>query len=209
MKRPFHLVVGGSRGGDDLPYWKNLPNVTRHEFDAFDGTALGHSDHDSFLNVTRSEGGSSLLYPDLELVRDWMYNGDSFANALEVVKRIPVEVIRLDSWCRENFIQPDFISLNIQGSEFAALVGSVDVIDGVLGLQLEMTFVPYYLLQPSLGAVVAWLDRYGFDFHAILSQNKMGRMSRPGVEQLFESHCLWLRRGSNEALDIAQEVYQL
>lgn len=196
-------VVGGSKGGDCLPY--SIPGV-RHEFDALDGIALGNADYDGFLNVTRSEGGSSLLMPDLEQVRDWKYNNSPFVNDLEVVKRIPVRVIRLDNWCIKHSIQPDFISLNIQGGELDALIGATGILRGVLGLQLEVAFVPYYIGQPSFGTIFTWLHHKGFEFNAILTQNKISRMTRE-VDQVFEAHCLWLRKGSTEALDLAAQVY--
>jgi len=202
MEGKLQVVFGGADGESPLKFWDNIgpENIDRHSFDAYWGTALGSSNGTGTLYITRYSGGTSMLQPDEQQVSEWRHpDGSSFAAALQVVERRSVKCVRLDDWCLENRVRPDFINLNVQGCERDVLVGAERVFSGVLGLQLELAFKPYYIGQPDFGDMFAWLKAHGFDLFDIYMPNHIGRMASPvaapnGTGQLFECHTLWLRR---------------
>jgi len=202
MGGKLQLILGGADGESPLHHWDGLGAewVDRHAFDAYWGKALGSVPGAATLNVTRYPGGSSLLLPDARRVSTWRHpDGTPFEAALEIVERRPVERIRLDDWCRGKAVQPDFISLNVQGCETDILVGTGNLLAHVLGLQLEVAFKPYYIDQPDFGTMFIWLRDQGFDFFDLYMPNHIGRMRSlvqgpSGTGQLFEAHTLWLRR---------------
>ncbi|NHQ59238.1 FkbM family methyltransferase [Chlorobium sp. BLA1] len=58
----------------------------------------------------------------------------------------------------------DFIKLDIQGNELNALRGGEIMLKDVLGLEIEIEFLPIYHNQPLFGDVSAYLAKYDFEF---------------------------------------------
>ena len=69
----------------------------------------------AILHITKSSGCSSLLKPNFAELKEYGEEGD-----FEIVKDKEIEVRKLDSIIKRKF---DFINLDIQGSEYDALLG--------------------------------------------------------------------------------------
>ena len=90
------------------------------------------------------------------------------ADALAPVEKRDVETISFDeifSQRRTGTPPPDFLSLDTQGSEYEILEGSASLLDStVLGLQVEVEFVPLYSEQRLFGDIHRLLASHGFYF---------------------------------------------
>lgn len=90
------------------------------------------------------------------------------ADALALVQERQVETISFDeifSQRQSGIPPPDFLSLDTQGSEYEILEGSASLLDStVLGLQVEVEFVPLYSDQRLFGDIHRLLAGHGFYF---------------------------------------------
>ncbi len=111
------------------------------------------------LKLCRHPGGSSLFEPNLELACRYR----SFGEWLEVVERVPVKTVTLDS------VDPirgaDFLKLDIQGAELEALMGAAELLSTILVIECEVNFVQQYVGQPLFAEIELFLRRHGFMFH--------------------------------------------
>jgi FkbM family methyltransferase len=111
------------------------------------------------LKLCRHPGGSSLFEPNLELARRYR----SFGEWLEVVERISVKTVTLDSL--EQIRGADFLKLDIQGAELEALMGATELLSTILVIECEVNFVQQYVAQPLFAEIELFLRRRGFMFH--------------------------------------------
>jgi FkbM family methyltransferase len=114
---------------------------------------------DRELKICRHPGGSSLFEPNLELARRYR----SFGEWLEVVGRVPVKTVTLDSL--EPLHGADFLKLDIQGAELEALIGGSELLSTILMIECEVNFVQQYVGQPLFSEIELLLRRHGFMFH--------------------------------------------
>lgn len=158
---------------------------------------------------TKEPGGSSFFKPNNRLTDRWMYfQGRPFTEILAVADVCELPVTTLASWQKKNQVpEIDFIKLNVQGAELEILKGAGTSLDGVVGLQIEMSFGQTYVGGPLFADLDTFLRDSGFAFFDCLSPNYVGRVASPvrtevrqAVEyfrwpsrQLFEGHFLYLR----------------
>jgi FkbM family methyltransferase len=114
------------------------------------------------LRICRHPGGSSLLEPNFELVRQY----HSYGEWLEVVDRISVNTVTLDSL--EIIRGSDFLKLDIQGAELDALMHATKTLAEILVVECEINFVQQYVNQPLFSEVELFMRRHNFMFHKFL-----------------------------------------
>lgn len=111
------------------------------------------------LHVTRKAECSSLFCPNRELL-------DRFhkASRMDIVARLDVKMADLDSFATDLDIgHVDFMKLDAQGAELAVLEGATSLLsNSVLGLSVEVAFLPIYVNQPLFSAVDTFLRDHGF-----------------------------------------------
>jgi FkbM family methyltransferase len=122
--------------------------------------ALGSATADAEMNVsvTGAEGGeqSSSLLPPSATRKEFPFVG--FRE-----ETIPVRVTRLEEWAAVNNVRPiDFLWLDLQGMELAALEGCGDLLSAVAAIHCEVQNVALYDQAPMYPEVSAWLQRRGF-----------------------------------------------
>jgi FkbM family methyltransferase len=120
--------------------------------------ALGSQNESATLHVTRGSGKSSLLEPDLYIIRQLEKTPEA-ATAWEVSHTVPVDLVRLDDVME---FSPEFMKIDVQGYELEVLKGSVRILKDVLAVEVETAVVPLYLQQPSHSEVTQWLLDHGF-----------------------------------------------
>lgn len=160
------------------------------------------------IYFTKSPGGTSAYIPNIGLTKRWQYgNGDNLGEMLKIESTHNVKVDTLDNWKNDNNIMAvDFIKLNIQGSEFEVLKGSISILDEVVGLQVELSFEDTYLEAPKFADIDPYLRKNGFIFFGMLSGNYVARRDSPvkfplipsgdwhwPARQLFEGHFVYFR----------------
>jgi hypothetical protein len=79
----------------------------------------------------------------------------------EVIK---VEVVPLNTiWDRYSSAPPHFVKIDVQGFEKEILLGMENLLGGVLCIELEASFLPFYVGQPSFQELFEFLHERGFD----------------------------------------------
>ena len=150
--RPIICEANEAAGRAALSAWpaEAKPNLVPHALSNRGGLAK--------LNIARSPAASSLLDPELRRLKPF-----ASASGFEVVEATKVQTTRFDSLSRQlNLPQPDLLRIRAGGAEFDVLRGCGDVLDGVLGIEVQVYFYPLYRKQKLIGDVIDLLDGYGF-----------------------------------------------
>jgi FkbM family methyltransferase len=120
--------------------------------------ALGARNEVRDLYLTRERGRSSLLLPDDKVVSTL---GPEPWTVEEVTK---VEVVPLNTiWDRYSSAPPHFVKIDVQGFEKEILLGMENLLGSVLCIELEASFLPFYVGQPSFQELFEFLHERGFD----------------------------------------------
>ena len=111
--------------------------------------------HVSVVGLSGGEQSSSLLAPTAT------HQEFPFVGFRD--ETIPVKVTRLDEWAVvTNINRVDFLWLDLQGMELAALEGSGDLLSGVSAIHCEVQIIPLYENAPLYPDISRWLQRRGF-----------------------------------------------
>lgn len=157
------------------------------------------------LRLYRNRDCSSLLEADVERARVFGRGG-----YFELDGSTEVETVPLDAAARAHgFADAVFMKLDVQGGELEILESGPELVSrALLGLRIEVEFVPIYLGQPLWADVDGHLRRAGFAPMAFLETRCWRRASAPGNHghgrlhapgQLVHADLLYLREP--EALD--------
>lgn len=150
------LIDVGSMGGTPRKF-KGFEVVsiepdTRDSTDALNYVLYNKSE-DLIFNITKGIGNSSILEPNLELLKRY---GDISRFWIEERKKIPAERVKtLDSIIDK----ADFIKLDTQGSELYILQGAERLLKTVFGVQVEVEFIEAYKNQPLFRDVDKFMSR--------------------------------------------------
>jgi FkbM family methyltransferase len=146
--------------------------------------ALGARKGEATLRMTRDQGKSSLLEPDLaniakfEPIDDW-----------QVVREVPIQVDRLDDLLAGK-PAPDFMKIDVQGYELEVLKGAEATLRDTLALEVEASSVPLYLGQPDVSELTRWLLDRGF---ACIAVKTTGTFGGEGINAV-EFDCFFVNR---------------
>jgi hypothetical protein len=97
----------------------------------------------------------------------------------------PLDVIRIDN--------PDFIKIDIQGSELLALNGASQTLNDCLGLELEVEFSELYKGQSCFGDVDSYLKNLNFELIDFVNLRRWERKHFSDYGQLVFGDALYLR----------------
>lgn len=167
---PLWIVDVGASGGID-PRWNNyssLCNAILFEPDPREykileakhkgnrivlNTALSDRAKDIDFHLCKAQQVSSVYLPNREFLKEF-YNSERF----EVTKTITMKADTLDNQLVINNIHDiDFIKLDTQGYELPILQGSLTTLKNVIGIEVEVEFVPLYCDQPLFSEVDSFL----------------------------------------------------
>ena len=111
------------------------------------GTAMMH------VSSGRSTATSSLLEP--------AEYKEEFPNTIFTQTLVPT--ITLDSWAQQHTISHvDFMWLDMQGGELAALQGATSLLPHVKAIYTEIALTHRYKNNPLLPEITQWLQEHGF-----------------------------------------------
>lgn len=198
------LLDIGSAGGVE-PRWKQITHLTSY---------IGF-EPDSRSNLDTSEAGKYFASYSLIPAAVWKHDGElsiqlcrkpqvsshfqpntAFLGKFprperfDVVDSTSVNASRLDSL---NIEKCDFIKLDIQGGELAALQGGEEVLRKTFGLEVEVEFLDVYQGQPLFGEVCAYLAAQGFEFIDFTNLCRWDRRVRTGFGQCIFGDALFLK----------------
>jgi len=120
--------------------------------------ALGqHKNTKVKLNICKDPGCISIYEPNTEFVDSFYY-----APNMQVTKTIDITLNTLNDVCEQNHIKPDCIKIDTQGYELEILKGSLNILNQVKFLELEVEFNPQYKNQPLFSDIDLFLREKGF-----------------------------------------------
>ena len=168
--------------------------------EAFIGDGETHVFHEN-----NSSGTSSLL-----ALNPATCGGFASLAGLRTVARSPVRTTTLDTLFAAG--EPvDFLKLDIQGFELAALRGAVSLLPRVAMIQSEVEFAPIYAGQPLFSELELFLREHGFDFldfHNPARRAPVVPSGRLRHEQLLWADALFTSRlaGAEDRVLLAQAI---
>jgi FkbM family methyltransferase len=125
--------------------------------------ALALADHagETEFHVNAADATSSLFRPSQRSLER--------IPALRPQSVIRVETMRLDALAAELDLDSrrTFLKIDVQGGEALVLAGARETLDKVVGLVVELSFVPLYADQPLALDVIADLVDRGFEIHDV------------------------------------------
>lgn len=146
------------------------------------------------LNICGIEGMTSLLVPDPAQLA--LFN--LFPIWGEVKNTIPVTTRRLDDIAE--IANMDFLKMDIQGCEREVLSHAKRKLAETVAIQTEVSFVPLYKDQPTLGEMDLALRELGFLPHCFadvkvwpLAPTVVGGQPNRGLRQLLEADMVYVR----------------
>lgn len=150
------------------------------------------------FHLLQKQETSSILRPNLALLSAF-----PMPERFDVIDTIEVAVDTLDNQLTQNDIQDvDFIKLDTQGSELFILQGGLKTLrKPVIGLEIEIEFVPIYRGQPTFSDVDPFVREFGFqmfDMAPVYWKRAIGQKIGGRKGQLIYVEALYLR--SFEAL---------
>ncbi len=237
-KETFLIVDAGAREVDQDPRWRSFP-AERMTFIGFEpdkeeatrlnavsttdgvrrrfvAAGLWSTSGVQELEHNNIGGGSSFLPQNRKITDRWKFENPGEArNARDIffpVKRERMEVVSLADWAASAQIgKIDFLKLNVQGAEKDILIGAGPLLDDILGILVEVSFVESYRDRPMFVDIDSMLRQHGFSFFDLLAHHYVGRSESPIVAQhltvsegklgqlvsswgqLVEGHALYLR----------------
>jgi FkbM family methyltransferase len=147
------------------------------------------------LHICKAPGMTSLLEPDLEILRHF----PGFADWGTVLRTLPVQTRKLDDV--PEAAGADYLKLDLQGGELAVLGGALRLLEQLLVIHIEVQFVPFYKHQPLFAELDQALRSGGFFFHRFTPL--INRVFRPllidgnpyaGLSQQLWSDAVYVKR---------------
>lgn len=167
-------------------------NDCKGSYETYFPYAIGDG-REHILHVCANPGWTSLFQPSAAALECFPY----FKPKARVLRREPVQTRRLDELALDAV---DFLKMDIQGSELAALNSGAAMLRNVAAVQLEMQFVNLYEGQPALGEVDQELRWRGFIPHAFFTLKKwpisplrFGDDATRPFNQLLEADVVYVR----------------
>ena len=217
---PFTLIDVGAAGGVNRRYWKNFRNLTvvgfepdEREFSKLQQSegqrwyqiALNSSDGVFDLNVTRHQTNTSLLEPNIELIKQLSLDVRDF----DIIRKVPLRCQTLDRVCADHGIVPHVVKLDTQGTELDILKGAEACLRrSTFAIEAEVEFLPLYKKQPLFTDVHEYVSGFGFQLMGFLNPVRIrGREcgdGRGASSHLLSSDALYFKSLSRMAEDLAQ-----
>ncbi|WP_338763946.1 FkbM family methyltransferase [Bernardetia sp. ABR2-2B] len=161
---------------------EKFANIFKRNTEKFDSVAvhqfaLGNQETMSEMHVA---GDSSSLLPLGDLMQEQY--------AIQSKEKTQIQTVILDNYIKEkNIPQPDFIKLDIQGYELEALKGAENAMKNAKYVFIEVSLEEFYIGQPLLHDVVAFMAEHNFYATALKKQTHVG-------QRLYQTDILFEKR---------------
>src|SRR5262249_33984513 len=146
------------------------------------------------LHVCSSPGMTSLLKPDVRSLSLFPL----FPEFGQVIASEQIQTRALDTIGEIEAL--DFLKIDVQGSELAVFRTGREKLAGAVAIQTEVSFVPIYENQPSIGLLDGELRAQGFIPHALVEPKRwiiapllVNNNPRQPLNQLLEADLVYVR----------------
>jgi FkbM family methyltransferase len=208
----LHAVLGNERltlidvgaAGDIEPRWKKISPLIHYvgfEPDARSRVSLETKNHSCLsyrvlpyviwdvnapidINLCRDPQKSSYYPPNLPFVSRF-----SDVERFDILSEETLEARTLDSL----EMAGDFLKLDLQGGELAALRGGRTLLDNCFGVELEVEFAQIYGSQPLFGDLCRFFTEHGMEFVDFLSLRRWERTGFNGYGQCVFGDALFMK----------------
>lgn len=147
------------------------------------------------LNICRAPGMSSLLEPDMEILKHF----HGFEQWSQIIDRKIMPTVKLDDI--EEIESLDYMKIDVQGSELNVIRHGSRRLSQTLVIHIEVQFVPFYKEQPLFGELDQELRSLGFYLHRF--SPLISRVFKPlmienniygGLSQVLWSDAIYVRK---------------
>lgn len=155
--------------------------------------ALSNRAEKQKFHLCRKQQVSSLYHPNFSVLENYPE-----VERMRVVDTIELETDTLDNQLQTSGIpRADFIKIDVQGAELPILQGAEATLKNVIGLELEVEFVPLYEGQPLFGDVDKFVTSQGFQLFDLRryfwSRKEVHNLSTRKKGQLIFCDALYFR----------------
>lgn len=145
----------------DAKEYKKLHEANKSEkFVTYFLAALSDKETTETLYLTQDEGSSSIYKPNYKYTNKF-YNSDMW----RIKDQISLQTTTLKKIFDENKIKADFLKIDTEGAELKILKGADRYLDNILGMEIEVEFLPLYEEQPLFYEVNAFVRERGFELY--------------------------------------------
>ena len=157
----------------------------------------------------KSSGGGSFFAQNSDFTNRWKFeNAEQKFLAREMFYPTGTtewDLTSVEVWARNNGVDDlDFMKLNVQGAELEILKGMGGLLEGVIGIQTEISFVESYRHRPFFTDIDAFLRQHHFMFFDLIGHHCIGRAESPLTArhapglyplygQLIEGHAVYFK----------------
>jgi FkbM family methyltransferase len=132
----------------------------------------------------KSPGGGAFFEQNTDLTDRWKFaNSEQKFLSKDIffpTKTSTWEMTSIAKWAKEvEVVDIDFMKLNVQGAELEILKGCDDLLETVIGLMVEVSFVESYKNRPFFADIDSFLRGHGFSFFDLIGHHYMGRARSP------------------------------
>ncbi|MBE9010390.1 FkbM family methyltransferase [Pseudanabaenaceae cyanobacterium LEGE 13415] len=137
--------------------------------------ALASQVGEATLYVTGHPACSSLYPPNESLIS--RFNG--FEHSMKPAFSIELETTTIDQFCMNENVEFDFLQVDVQGADLDVLKGARAALEScLLGVQVEVEFIPLYHQQPLFTDIDLFLRDYGLTLFDLVTDNPWCRVTR-------------------------------
>jgi len=121
---------------------------------------LSDGDYKETLYITREAGRSSLYEPNVALINQF-YDSEGF----DVIRKSSLNTTTLNKVIQQEGIDPDFMKLDVQGSELKIIKGADQFHENIFGFEVEVEFLELYKEQPLFYKVDEYMRSIDFELY--------------------------------------------
>lgn len=189
LERGLCSVLGFDPSADAITQLNAKKGEAEHYLPYAIGDGKEHT-----LFVCEAPGMTGLLEPDSRQLN--LFYG--FKGLGRINRRVSIRTRRLDDV--QELTELDFLKLDVQGSELDVLRSGPTKLSGAVVIQTEVSFIPLYRDQPSLGQVDVELRGMGFLPYGFvemkpwpLSSTSVGECTEENWQPTIEGDLVYIR----------------
>ncbi len=158
--------------------------------------ALGDEEIEAKFYITSSPPCSSLLVPNIELLRRY-----SNAHHFQVKQVGTVQTKRLENLVKEKGLPlPEFLKIDVQGFEYNVLKGAGKLlVSSILCIELEAQLKQIYCGQKTFFEIIQYLEKYNFALCDFRKQANFG-------DELVEANCFFIKKDNTLSQDQQKKI---